>query len=192
MKKYFVYGLIVSLLITGLVGIGVLLRGKFDELEIRILFTTLAFTVYSIIGLCCNSIVDGKYSTFGKIGLGVTLAGLLYAVVTTWATPKAEEFLQLRFSLLVIGLCFAHCSLMLLVKPYNSAISVARAISIAASVIAALIIVTMISSLDADVGTFKMLGVVSIVGVIATIITPILAFSVNKSNQTDGENAAGV
>ncbi|BEU02408.1 hypothetical protein OAG1_12080 [Agarivorans sp. OAG1] len=192
MKKYFIYGLIISIVIAGLLSIGVLLSGKFDELQIKILFTTLAFTVYSIIGLCCNSIVEGKYSVFGRLGLGVTFIGLLYAVVTTWATPKAGEFLQFRFSLLVIGLCFAHCSLMLLVNTYNSTISAARAISMSASVIAALIVVAMISSLDLNAGTFKLLGVVSIVGVIATIIAPILAFTANKSNHTDGENSAGV
>ena len=185
MKKYFIYGLVISLVIAGLLGIVVLLNGKFDELQIRILFTTLAFTIYSIIGLCCNSIVEGKYSVFGKLGLGVTFVGLLYAVVTTWATPKAEEFLQLRFSLLVIGLCFAHCSLMLLVKTYNSAISAVRVISMSASVFAALIAVAMISSLDANAGTFKLLGVVSIVGVISTIIAPILAFTANKQRQSD-------
>lgn len=183
MNKYFIYGLIISLVIAGLLGIGVLLSGKFDELQIRILFTTLAFTVYSIIGLCCNSIVESKYSIFGKIGLGFTFIGLLYAVITTWATPKAGEFLQFRFSLLVIALCFAHCSIMLLVKTYNSAISIVRTTSISASVMAALITVAMIFSLDANSGTFKLLGVISIVGVITTIIAPILAFTANKANQ---------
>lgn len=183
MKKYLIYGLITSLVIAGLLGIGALLSGKFDELQLRILFTTLAFTVYSIIGLCCNSIVEGKYSVIGKIGLGFTFIGLLYAVITTWATPKSGEFLQFRFSLLVIALCFAHCSLMLLVKTYNSAISVVRTTSISASVMAALITVAMISSMDANAGAFKSLGVVSIVGVIATIIAPILAFTANKSKQ---------
>jgi hypothetical protein len=183
MKKYLIYGLIISLVIAGLLGIAALLSGKFDELQIRILFTTLAFTAYSIIGLCCNSIVESKYSVIGKIGLGFTFIGLLYAVITTWATPKEFEFLQFRFSLLVIAVCFAHCSLMLLVKTYNSAISVVRTTSISASVMAALITVAVISSLDANAGTFKFLGVVSIVGVIATIIAPILAFTANKANQ---------
>ena len=186
MKKYFIYGLIVSLVITGLMGIGVLLNGKLGELQIKVLLTTLTFTVYSIIGLCCNSIVGGKYSVFGKFGLGVTFIGLLYAVVTNWATLKSDDFLQLRLSLFIISLCFAHCSLMLLVKAYNSAISVVRVIAISASVIAAIIVVSINYNLDATVGIFKLLGVVSIVGVIATIIAPILAFIAKKSNHTAG------
>ncbi len=183
MKRYFIYGLITSLVLAGALGITVLLSDNFDELEIRILVTTLAFAVYSIIGLCCNSIVEGKYSDFGKIGIGVTFIGLLYAIVTTWATPKSGDFLEWRFGILVIALCFAHCSLMLLVKTYNSTISAVRTISISASVIATLIALVMISNISTNLDTFKLLGIVSIVGVIATIITPILSISANKSNR---------
>lgn len=177
MKTKFIYGLIFSLLTAGFLGITVLLEGKFDELQLRILFTTLAFTIYSIIGLCCNSIVGSQYSTVGKLGLGVTFVSLLYAVITTWLTPEAEQFLQYRFSFLVISICFAHCSLMLLVKTYNSIISAIQVIAISASILVALIIVEMISSLDANVESFKLLGVVSIVGIMATIIAPILALT---------------
>ena len=185
MKKYFKYGLVASLLISGLLGIGALLTGNFNEIQIRTLFTTLAFTVYSIIGLCCNSLVDNRYSVFGKLGLGVTLVGLLYAVVTTWATPESVEFLQFRFSLLVIAICFAHCSLMLSVKTYGPAISFVKVISISASVTVAVIVLAMISNLDTSSGTFKLLGMVSIVGVITTIMAPILSVTANKSNQSE-------
>ena len=185
MKKYFIYGLVISLVVAGLLGIAVLLNGIFDDLQIRILFTTLAFTIYSIIGLCCNSIIEGKYSVFGKLGLGTTFVGLLSAVVTTWEAPESEAFLKLSFSLLVIGFCFAHCSLMLLVKTYNSTISAVRVISMSASIFATQITVTMITSLYVSEGTFKVLGVVAIVGVISTIIAPILAFTANKQRQLD-------
>lgn len=185
MKKYFIYALITSLVIAGLLGIAVLLSGTFDELQIRILFTTLALTVYSIIGLCCNSIVGGKHSVFGKFGLGMSFIGLSYAVATTWATPEPGEFIQLRVSLLVVSICFAHCSLMLSVNNYNSTISAVRGVSISASILATLIALGILSSFDASAGTFKLLGVASIVGVIATIVAPILAFTATKSNHTD-------
>lgn len=183
MKTYLIYGLIISLIIAGLLGIGVLLSGKFEELQIRILFTTLAFTVYSIIGLCCNSIIKSQYSVFGKLGLGVTMFALLYAVVTTWV--EVDDFIQLRFSLLIISLCFAHCSLMLRVKTYGSLVSVSRTVSIFASVLATMIAVTILSSSDIEAGPFKLLGVVSIVGVIATIIAPTLAFTISKTIKKD-------
>ena len=182
MKKCFIYGLIVSLVLTGLLGIWALLEGNFDELHIRILLTTFTFTVYSIIGLCCNAIVDSKYSIFGKIGLGVTIIGLLYAIFTTWVTPDSFKFLKFRFSLLTISLCFAHCSLMLLVSTYTSLIKFFRATSLSTSILAAVTIVSIISTLDPNIESFKLLGVISIVCVTSTIITPILAFATKRSN----------
>lgn len=181
MKTYFIYGLIGSLVAAGLLGIAVLLSGDFDELHIRILLSTLALSVYSVIGLCCHAINNGQHRVFSQLGLLATFLGLLYALVTTWFTPKTEVFLQLRFSLLVIALCFAHCSLMLLVKVHNSAILAIRNTAIIASSLVAFILVIIISTFDASPEVFKVLGVLSIVGVIATIVAPVLAFTAKKT-----------
>lgn len=183
MRKYFIYGLVISLVIAGLLGIGVLLSGTFSELQVRILITTLAFTFYSIIGLCCNTIISSQHATFAKVGIVVTLVGLAYAVFTTWLTPDAEDFLQLRFSLLVIGICFAHCSLMLLIQPQNKTIYVVRSIAIAASVIATVIIVSMISTMEWGANNFRLLGMAAIVGIVATIVAPILAVTEKNASQ---------
>jgi len=175
MKKYIIMVLVASLLFSAIIGIWSLLIGKFDELQIKILFTTLSFMVYSIIGLCCNSIIGSKYSAIGAIGLGITVCGLSYAVFTTWATPMVENFIQFRLNMIVVGFCFAHLCLMLGIQDKNAATSVVKFISIIATILATVIVVSMISSLNADASMFKLLGVVLIVGVTATIITPLLS-----------------
>lgn len=180
MKTYFINGLIGSLVVAGLLGIGVLLSDNFDELHLRILLSTLSLSVYSVIGLCCHAIINGKYYVFSRLGLGATFIGLLYALITTWFTPITEAFLQLRFSLFVIALCFAHCSLLLLVKPHNAIILATRAIAIIASALITIIVVFVISTFDASPEVFKVLGVMAIVAVIATIVAPVLAFTAKK------------
>lgn len=176
MKIYFLYGLIISLVIAGLLGSFLLLSGNFGELEIRILLSISAFAMYSIIGLCCNAIIGGKYTTFGMVGVGVTLIGLSYALITTWITPNSASFLQFRFSLLLIALCFAHCSLMFLLKIHSSFGALIRSISIISSIIVCSILVIFITSLEANEEIFKFLSVTSIVCVVSTIIAPIMAF----------------
>ncbi|NQZ23632.1 MAG: hypothetical protein HRT53_16470 [Colwellia sp.] len=185
MKKNLVSIFIISLLVAGLLGGYVLLSGKFDDIKMRILFSTLAFTVYSIIGICCNSIIGGEYKLVGVIGLASAVFGLIYALITTWFTPELSGFLQIRFSLLFIAMCFAHISLMLLIDKTNSMVSGTIFISIACSVFATVIAVSMLSSLSATLGSLKLLGIVSIVGVISTIIAPTVACTANKQFNKD-------
>ncbi len=190
-KKYLIYGLVSSLVITGPLGAEAL-GGRSGALEIKILSTMIAFTVYSIIGLCCHATLASKYADVGKFGLGVTCCGLVFSIVTTWAEFRIEDFLPFRFTLLVISICFAHCSLMLLVKVYNSAISATRIISISASILCACIAMSMTDSRNLNVEVLMLLGIVAIVGLISTIITSILSFTADKSNYTDDENATDV
>lgn len=41
-----------------MIGIGVLLFGDFGEVEVRILMTTLTFTMTSILGLACGAYLE--------------------------------------------------------------------------------------------------------------------------------------
>jgi hypothetical protein len=174
MKTKLIYVFIVSLIVAGLIGVSAILRGGIGEIEIRILFSTLAFTVYSIIGLCCNTIVGTRYDLIAKIGLLVTAGGLGFAIITTWATPDNLTFLQTRFSFLVIAIGFAHASLLLLVDQKTAAIKIAVVTAIAASVVVAIILVNVIHG-SGSVASFQLLGVASLVGMIATLCAPLLS-----------------
>jgi hypothetical protein len=172
-KKTLLMALVISLIVAGLLAIIAMLGGNLGG-SVRILFTTLAFTVYSLIGLCCVTLLTTKYKTFAQLGLMVTGVGLVYAVITTWVTPNSLGFLAARFAFLVVAIGFAHASLMLLIKQEATAVKAAVFISLASNLLVSILLVGMISSLDVTAGAFQTLGVVSVVGVISTIIASIL------------------
>lgn len=175
MKKQLIRALMISLAIAGLLAISAMLGGDFGETQGRILFTTLAFTVYSLIGLCCVTILSSQHKTFAQLGLLVTGLGLSYAVFTTWLTPESLSFLKARFAFLVVAIGFAHASLMLLIKQDTLAIKGAVIIALASNLIVAIVLVGMISNLDLIIDLFRLLGVASVIGVISTIIAAILS-----------------
>lgn len=181
MKKYLVSTLIISLTIAGLLGIGVVLSGSFHEIQLKVLLTTLAFTVYSIIGLCCHTIIHSKYAAVAKTGLVVTMVALLHAVATTWVTPETLSFLQMRFSLFIVAISFAHCSLMLLLNSDSQVAMIAKSVAIGAGIFTALVAIAMIYSPYTDVAMLKLLIVILIVAVISTIIAPILALQTKRT-----------
>jgi hypothetical protein len=174
MKTKLIYVFVISLVIAGLIGINAILGGGGGEIQAKILFSTLAFTVYSIIGLCCNAIVGTRYDMFAKIGLLVTACALAYAIITTWAIPENLAFLQTRFSFLVIAVGLAHASLMLLVDQKTTAIKLAVVTAMAASVVVALILVSMIHGIISGI-SFQLLGVASLIGIVSTLTAPLLS-----------------
>ena len=104
----------------------------------------------------------------------VTAVGLVYAVITTWFTPDSLGFLAARFAFLVVAIGFAHASLMLLINQEATAVKAAVFISLTSNLLVTILLVGMISSLDVTASAFQTLGVVSVVGVISTIIAAIL------------------
>ena len=179
MKSKLVTVLIISLIVAGLLGVSAILGGKFGGTEIRILLTTLAFTVYSILGLCCNTILSTRYDSFAKLGLVAIAVGLSYAIITTWGTPDSPAFLKARLSFLVIAIGFAHASLMLLIEQKTPAIKGAVITSLISNLTVAVILVGMISSLEFESGTFQLLGIASLIGVISTLIAPLLSKAIS-------------
>ena len=69
-KKIFLISLIVSLSISALLGIIIFLVGNFDEIQVRILLTTLTVGGFSLTGLCCATLLEKKrFSAFAIMGM---------------------------------------------------------------------------------------------------------------------------
>ena len=165
---------IISLILAGLVGVTAIMSGSFGVMEARILFSTFAFTVYSIIGLACNAAIGTQYDAIGRIGLGVTACALAFAIFTTWVTPDSPGFLLTRFSFLVVAIGFAHASLMLRIDQKTSAIRMAVLTAIGSSVVVGVLLVAMLHGAG-SAGSLQLVGVASVVGVISTLCAPLLS-----------------
>ena len=50
LRKFFLYTLIISVVVSALLGIGVVLFGDFGYIEVRVLMTTFTITLTSILG----------------------------------------------------------------------------------------------------------------------------------------------
>ena len=175
MKKALIIIFSGALILAGLTAIITLMSGSFDGMNLKILITTLVFTVYSILGLCCNAVIGRPVGFVGVIGLALVGVGLIYALYTTWFPPDGLElFLKLRVYLLAIAIAFAHASLILLIKAKNSFVGGAVIIALICNVFATLLVLSIISSIDNAGDVILLLGVVSIVGVVATILAPMM------------------
>lgn len=181
MQKYLILTFVISLIFTGLVGISVISANTFNDTQFKILISTLAFTVYSILGLCCNTVVKTDKVGVGKLGILVCVIGLIVALITTWGTFDWVSLLKARFSLLIVAIAFAHCSLMLLIDNPHAIVISARNTSIMASMMTTFLTISFFYSSTANDDTFKLALIGLIVTVIATIIAPVMALMYPKN-----------
>jgi len=80
-KRYFLIALVGSLVVSAIIGIYIFLAGDFGEIENKILLTTVALAVFSLLRLC-SALIYGKggSSILSSLGMGSAILGFLAAV----------------------------------------------------------------------------------------------------------------
>lgn len=114
LRNFFLYLLIASVAVSALVGIFVILFGDFGEFETKILLTTLAVTVTSILGLA-----NGAYLETGR-GRALPVTGIVFSVISAvlwiflvWeGTPETAFFARLLLSINLFAAACSHLSLL--------------------------------------------------------------------------------
>ena len=176
LKTIFLWGLIFSLVLSGLLGIIIFLFADFNALEVKILFSTLDVGACSLAGLCCSTILNTKFKIFSILGImisGLCMAALLY---TIWNYEKIEHY-DMLLSLVVLTATCAHISLILLTKTSTqTTIFVLWATVIFISTVGGMLLLLIWRSEQGDF-FYRLLGVFGILDVLGTIITPILGKS---------------
>lgn len=179
-KKVFLISLIVALSISALLGIIIFLEGNFDEIQFKILLTTLTIGGFSLTGLCCATLLDKKrFSGFAVFGIIVSVWGFLFITSLIWDIVNWYSYDNLwKFMLITIILAFstAHSCLLLLIKSEKDIVNVSLSttllfISFVALELIALILVEF--NID-SIMWYRVLGVFAILDVLGTIVTPIL------------------
>lgn len=187
MKRTFLYGFVASLVLTGLLGIGVLLSGSWSEGSIRVLITTSAFSIYSLLALACAPVWERKSSIFGKVGVFICGLGLVHAIFTTWLTPVDLAFVMTRLSLLIVSIAFAHACLLLLLNMNSAAVKIAVVIAISGSMFNTLIAVVSIHSFSgAMMQTGLLVAIIAIIATVATIAAPVLHLAMRDTRTGSG------
>jgi hypothetical protein len=114
LRKFFLYSLIISVIVSALLGIGVVLFGNFGDLEIRVLMTTFTITCTSILGLACGAYLEsgrGKLMPYAGIVLSIAAAALcLFLIWQRGTYSETVGKLAITFSMLATA-----CALLSLV-----------------------------------------------------------------------------
>ena len=172
-KKAFLRSLVVSVLLSALLGILAILSGGFGWFEVRVLLTTATVGIASICGLACGAyLATGTGRALPRAGIALSLAGAAMIIAGAWLEVESKEFWKLAASICVFAVACAHLSLLSMARLaewFQWSIFAAHA---AVFGVAALI-TTMILFEIGEQGMFQLLAVAAIVDAALTVLVPV-------------------
>jgi len=198
-RRVAIWTVIISLVITALIGIYTIVGGEFGETQSKVMLTTLAVAGFSILALCHLAVFGRDVKVFGWVGIGTSGVALGLAATLIWWNwsdmmyQPSDLYLNLMKSFGVsalVAVSLAHANLMLLLQ--NSSL---RWIRTALSV--ALVFITIVPALVIPVlltdGTFppmsfqdvywRFFGVILILDALATIALPVTTLIVRSQRK---------
>jgi hypothetical protein len=198
-RRIAIWTVIISLVVTALIGIYTIVGGEFGETQGKVMLTTLAVAGFSILALCHLAVFGRDVKVFGWVGIGTSGVALGLAATLIWwnwtdfMSEPRDLYLNLTKSFAVsalVAVSLAHANLMLLLQ--NSPL---RWIRTALSV--ALVFITIVPALVLPViltdGTFppmsfqdvywRFFGVILILDALATIALPVTTLIVRSQRK---------
>lgn len=198
-RRIAIWTVIISLVVTALIGIYTIVGGEFGETQGKVMLTTLAVAGFSILALCHLAVFGRDVKVFGWVGIGTSGVALGLAATLIWwnwtdyMSEPRDLYLNLTKSFAVsalVAVSLAHANLMLLLQ--NSPF---RWIRTALSV--ALVFITIVPALVIPVlltdGTFppmsfqdvywRFFGVILILDALATIALPVTTLIVRSQRK---------
>jgi len=154
-----------------------LLFGDFGDLEARILFTTIAIGVFSILGLGCAALYDTKrFEPVAVAGMVAAVTNFACALLFVWEMIEFTEFpIRLFFALLVLTITLTHACLLLRIKPKTALTQNLRwATLIAISLVAIMLWVVIVDVIDLSDFYWRLFGVITILDVLGSLVTPVV------------------
>lgn len=206
-RRVAIWTVIISLVVTALIGIYTIVSGEFGETQSRVMLTTLAVAGFSILALCHLAVFGRDVKVFGWVGIGTSGIALGLAATLIWWNwsdfmyQPSDLYLTLTKSFAIsalVAVSLAHANLMLLLQ--NSPL---RWIRTALSV--ALVLITIVPTLVIPVilteGTFppmsfqdvywRFFGVILILDALATIALPVTTLIVRSQRKNLSVEPAG-
>ena len=185
-KKYFLISLILALSISALIGILIFILGDFNDLQIRILLTTLSVGAFSLTGFCCSLIYNREeLQLLSIIGMLASSVALLLSIVAVWGEPNMDEFWKLLFTAITLAIAFAHVSLMLLVRPKSVLVKYLLYATIFFIGLVSIILISLVVVDDFENEiAWRVLGVFGILDALGTVVTPIVNVVEKRKSET--------
>jgi hypothetical protein len=118
LKRLFLYTLIGSVVVSALIGIGVILLGNFGELEVRVLMTTLTVTITSILGLANGAYYEsGRGKRLATVGIVVSIIAAVMSLLIVWNVfDDYENYIKASLTAMLFAVSTSHLSLLSLAR----------------------------------------------------------------------------
>lgn len=194
-KKFFLYLFITAVAFSSVVGIFVLLFGNFGEFETKILLTTLAVTVTSILGLANGAYLEtGRGRVLPVLGIIFSIISAILWIFLVWrGTAETTFFAKLLLSINLFAAACSHISLLSIARLDKKFLWSNYAAQISIWTLAAILLYSIWRSFE-NISDFhtRIIGVLSIVVAALTIVTPIfhrLSGQKSESEEIDAEIA---
>jgi hypothetical protein len=129
LRRFFLLAFVLALAAAAFLAIGVVLAGRWGELEVKILITTVSIGVYSLIALCCATVYDdARWKSLAIAGIAVCGLGLVFALLTNWQVvePGLKSLIRVRIAFLSLAMALAATALMLRTTPTQDVVRFSR------------------------------------------------------------------
>ncbi len=192
-KRLFLYVLIASVAVSALIGIGVMLFGNFGDFESRVLMTTTAITVTSILGLACGAYLEtgrGRYLPITGI-VSAVVSAVMWIIMIWSGEMESRWFAKVLMSATLIAASCLHLSLLSLARLERRFVWAKYAVHGAIWTSLSMLLIIIWAEYDpSDNIVARTLGALAIVIAALTVVTPVfhkLSFQSNGIEQIDAE-----
>ncbi len=150
-------------------------------MQTQVLFTTLTIGVFSLTALCSSSI-QKHFKLFSLMGMLNSSIALGISLIAVWQIIDFNTIWQTTLIFSVLSFTIAYCSLMLHITPKTNTIRYGLTASMASiSCVGLMLIWLTLKEFEESLVSFKLLGAVTIMALLGTLVSLVLNAITNKS-----------
>jgi hypothetical protein len=174
-KKAFLCSLVISVVLSALLGIFAILAGNAGWFEVRVLLTTVTISAASICGLANGAFLATKRGiALPAAGIALALIGAGLLICGIWAIPNSEFYWKLTVSVAVFAVACGHLALLSMARLAQGFRWSLRTAYVVIFGVATLIVGLIVSDVHGgNTGIFQLLAVAAITDAAITILIPI-------------------
>ena len=174
LKRPLLYLLVVSVIVSAVLGIIIVLRNTWDWFEIRVILTTVTVAIASLCGLACDLSRTPRGTNLLPLGgllLTFLAAGLI--LVGMWADLESEAFWKSAWAISIFAVATVHVCLLSIAKLAGRFQWILLITCQVIYGLAILLCIMIIWEIDSD-RMFRLVAAVSIVDAALTLVIPLL------------------
>ena len=175
-KKAFLYSLVISVILSALLGILAILSGSFGAFQVRVLLTSVTISAASICGLANGAYLAMKRGTALPVaGIALALGAATLLIGGIWTEILFDGYYwKLAVSLAIFAVACGHLALLSmarLAQGFQWSLIMAYVVILG---VASLIVLLILTELHGSAeGIFRLLAVAAIIDAAITVLVPV-------------------